>query len=166
MLPVRATSSLLGPLSRGRLMFLFAAFGIGACFVESPPPATFRFTCESDADCGEGEVCSAGLCQIPCGGELEPCPNDAPVCFNGYCSAVCPIADDVCPSPQECLNLSGVEDEPVTQGICAVPCSDTYPCPEGDLCFEGLCATPCTNDIDCDKGETCLADLGVCLISG
>jgi hypothetical protein len=144
----------------------FFGFVMGACFIESPQPSTFRFACEADDDCGDTQVCADGLCQQACGAadDLE-CPNDAPLCFNGHCSSVCPVDEEVCPSPQTCITFEDPSaDEPPTSGICGIPCDDQdHPCGEGSLCFEGACVATCMTDDECGEGESCLA--GVCIPS-
>jgi hypothetical protein len=86
---------------------------------------------------------------------------EAPVCFNGYCSSICPLDEEVCPGDQTCFGLEGTDS-----GLCAVPCDDdSNPCPEGDLCLEGACATVCATDDDCGEGETCLDGVFVCVPS-
>ena len=152
----RAAPALLAALAAGVLL--------GACFIESATPSTFRFSCESDSDCEAGERCASGLCQLPCGGEgEEACPEEAPVCLNGYCSSICPSDQEVCPAPQECVALSS---EPDSSGVCTVLCDEQdNPCPEEDVCFEGLCATVCMSDEDCGSGEICLEGVFVCVPS-
>lgn len=151
------------------LVFTFAfagSFALAACFIESPKPSTFRFTCESSDECADTEVCADGLCQQACGGETDPaCPDSAPVCFNGYCSSVCPTDEDVCPAPQACLTFTDPESEELpASGVCAVACDADHPCPEGDVCFESICLATCMTDEDCSNGETCLAN--VCIPAG
>jgi hypothetical protein len=145
-----------------------AAAGLGACFIESPQPSTFRFACESADDCGQGDVCADGLCQQACGAADDAdCPDGAPLCLNGYCSSVCPIDEEVCPSPQACLVFEDPEaEEPATSGICAIACDDQdHPCAEGQLCLEGICLTTCMTDDECGNGESCLAGINVCIPS-
>jgi hypothetical protein len=143
-----------------------AGLGLGACFVEAAAPASFRFECSADADCEANEACSNGLCQQPCGGDKdEACPQEAPVCLNSYCASVCPLADDICPSPQTCLAVTLPGQDPGESGLCAVSCSDQNPCADGDLCVEefGVCVPPCMSTDDCGSGEECLA--GFCVPS-
>lgn len=158
-------------MSRHRISFLFAGFalavGLGACFIESPQPSTFRFACEADDECGEGQRCADGLCQQACGGaEDSECPSDAPVCINSHCSSVCPVDEDVCPEPQTCISFADpASEEAPTSGICAVACDDDeHPCGEGQLCLAGVCLSPCMTDDDCGQGESCTAN--VCITSG
>lgn len=138
--------------------------GLGACFIESPQPSSFRYSCEAVDECEDGQDCANGLCQDPCGGADDPaCPSDAPVCINGYCSSICPTDQDVCPDPQECLSLAAPGEE-VESGICAVPCDpDTAPCADGELCLEGYCAATCMSDADCVGGSCALELGGICI---
>ncbi len=137
------------------------ALGLGACFIESPKPSTFRFACEVDDDCEEPQTCSEGLCQQVCGGSEDlACPDSAPLCFNGHCSSVCPVADDVCPLPQTCMTFADPSsEEPPTSGVCAISCDEDHPCTDGQLCLEGICLTACASDDECGQGETCVANL-------
>lgn len=146
-----------------------AAAAVGACFIESPQPSTFRFACEVDEDCGDPlQTCTDGLCQQACGDADAPdCPEGAPVCFNGHCSSVCPVAEDVCPDPQTCITFDEDpdDDELPESGICGVVCDDQdHPCVEGQVCIEGACLSTCTTDEECGQGETCVAP--VCVPSG
>ena len=138
--------------------------GLGACFIESAQPATFRFECSATDDCNDGEVCSDGLCQQACGAGEEACPSSM-VCLNGFCSSLCPTNEDVCPAPQECVSLSGDSSEDTT-GVCTILCDDVdHPCGEGQFCVAGFCATACTTVDDCASGEDCTEvgpGLGVC----
>lgn len=136
--------------------------GLSACFFEPAPASSFRFQCASDADCADGEVCASELCQQPCGAaDSEPCPQESPICFNGFCSSVCQADDDVCPAPQECIALAVPGEEEPTTGICGVLCADESSCPDGDVCIMGACATPCIDDSECDLGEVCTT--GFCI---
>jgi len=143
-----------------------AALGLGACFIDSPLPSTFRFTCEVAEDCYEGQVCSAGLCQQPCGGAEDlDCPSGAPVCLSGFCSSICPVDVDVCPDPQTCFVYEDPNSTtPPTSGICTVVCDDEYPCGGDDVCVQGVCLASCMLDTDCGSSETCLGN--VCIPNG
>lgn len=149
------------------------ALGVGAgftaCFIEPAQPSTFRFQCSADADCGEGQVCSNDLCQQPCGGEDdEACSVEEPVCLNGFCSSICPLADDPCPDPQTCVSVVVVGD-PGDSGVCTVVCEDNSGCPAGQICFPdfgGLCVATCLGPDDCGSGEDCVAGFCVPADSG
>lgn len=144
-------------LVRLSISLFVALVGMAGCFVEPAQPSTFRFKCSKTDECPEGEVCSDGLCQQPCGAELEACGN-ATACLNGFCSSICPLDQDVCPTPQECVTLpqSEDEDEPPTSGICTILCDDDeHPCAEGQFCFIGFCLTQCMTNAECASGEAC-----------
>lgn len=166
---------------------LFAASVGGACFIESAQPSTFRFECSASDQCQSGDVCADGLCQQPCGDQMEACTNGM-VCLNGFCSSVCPLDQGVCPSPQECLSLSipmeggsgsggedggedegGTEDGEPESGICTIPCDDEQrPCEDGQACVFGFCADECMTVADCGSSEQCLpisADTMICIPS-
>lgn len=139
---------------------------LGGCFIEPATPSTFRFQCSSDGECDPGFSCASGLCQQSCGGDAEEaCPGDAPVCLNGYCSSICPLADDPCPTPQTCLSLAAPGEDPGESGVCTVECDDDNPCPDSQLCYAelGLCVATCMDTADCSSGEECLA--GFCVPS-
>lgn len=166
----------MGMTMRRTLLLVVASLGagfvanLGACFIESTQPGTFRFECSASDDCYEGEVCSDGLCQQPCGAGQEACENGT-ICLNGFCSSLCPVNQDVCPSPQECVALSDAEDEEAdATGICTIACDDAdHPCAEGQLCLAGLCATQCVSGDECGSGEACTElgpGLSVCVPSG
>jgi len=156
-----------------RTAVLLAGFGLGfgACFIEPAKPATFRFECDSAAECEPGQVCANELCQVPCGPGQEACPS-ASVCINGFCSNLCPLDEDVCPPPQQCVSLTppGQDDEPSERGICTVLCDPVErPCGEGQQCLFGFCADECVTIEDCGSGEDCLPigpDVMVCVPTG
>lgn len=159
----------MGRATRNRLLVagLGVSLAAGACFIEPAAPSTFRFECSSDSECAEGERCASGLCQQPCGGdEDDPCGQSNPICLNGYCSAICPLADDPCTSPQVCTSLAAPGEDPGESGVCLVPCSDAQPCPDEQICFEdfgGICVATCMDTSDCGSGEECVT--GLCIPS-
>lgn len=143
------------------LGLLGLSVGFGGCFIEAAQPASFRFECSADSDCGEGLSCANNLCQQACGGaEDAPCPSDASECLNGYCSSFCATDQDVCPAPQECVDIFGIFGLEGVPGLCTVPCSVNEDCGEGQGCLEGLCATLCADDSNCAEGEVCT--FGLC----
>src|SRR5690606_24467416 len=91
-------------------------------------------------------------------------------CVNGFCSSLCPIDQDVCPEPQECVEISEPEEgEEAPPGICTILGDDAdHPCPDGQLCLMGFCATPCASDDDCGDDDECsefAPGLSVCVPS-
>jgi hypothetical protein len=148
------------------MLGMLGILGMSACFIESAEPATFRFECGPSSECDVGEVCASGLCQQACGtDEAAACPQTAPVCLNGYCSSVCPISEDVCPAPQSCMSLTLPDEDPAESGVCAVPCSEAAPCPDGMFCYAdlGVCVQTCMSTDECGSGEECL--MGFCVPS-
>lgn len=142
------------------------SLGMTACFIEPAAPGAFRFECSADVECDADQRCASGLCQQPCGGDEDmDCPQEAPVCLNGYCSSVCLVAEPECSSPQTCLSFTFPGEQPAENGVCAVACSDEAPCPAGQLCYDelGLCVTACTTTDECASGEECA--LGFCVPS-
>jgi hypothetical protein len=99
--------------------------------------ATCLAACESDAGCGEREVCSAGACR----------PDPAPV---RQCAA-----DSDCGTDLRCL-----------RGVCRLPCAADLNCGGAmSLCgADGLCLHPaesapeCTRASDCEEGLSCLGN--------
>ncbi|GEM_PF-7009886 len=139
--------------------------GASACFFEPTPPSSFRVACSVSTDCSAPQICANELCVQPCGvADAEPCPQDAPVCFNGYCSSLCPTNEDICPGDQECVPLTADDDETGEIGICGEFCSSEDDCPGDDVCIMGGCLTPCMDQPDCEADEVCT--MGVCLPSG
>jgi hypothetical protein len=152
-------------LQRSFLLGLAGLLAIGAaCFIEPAPPAGFRFECSADVECDVGQRCASGLCQQPCGSDLDAdCPQDAPVCLNGYCSSACLVADPQCTDPQTCLSFSVPGEEPPETGVCVVRCGDAAPCPDAQVCYDeiGLCVATCMTTDECAAGEECVT--GICL---
>jgi hypothetical protein len=150
--------------------FLLAALSASGCYSERLPPPTFRHACGGDADCGDGESCLSGLCQVPCtmATATEDCGLSMQggaylACINGACSSACNLSDDPCPGAQTCTEIP-VLSEQLGAGLCMEMCSPSDPdsCPDGEACFDGFCATTCdpTDPLACPEGETCL---GVCV---
>lgn len=157
-------------------LVLLGAVLTAACYGERLPPPTFRFDCDTDADCGENESCRDGLCQILCttGTFNDDCPSGEgfAACFNGVCSHLCPIDKDVCPPPQTCLDL-GIEapsggggfggmgggDGEASYGICGVLCEGVDDCPEGEICMMGACIPADTGGTG-DDGSSATGDDG------
>jgi len=109
---------------------------IVGCPAGSPPPAVT--SCTADADCGAGEVCTAGEC-VP----------DA----SGGCTS-----DADCATGETCTNGACVAD--TTGG-----CTSDADCATGETCTNGACVAEttggCTSDADCASGEVC--DNGACM---
>lgn len=155
------------------LLAIAAGFAAAsACYSERQPPPTFRYSCDSNADCNDDETCIEGLCQVECTQLTfsDVCLGaNHLVCFNGVCSTGCdPAGDDVCPSSQECIDLglsvSGggfIGGGTSTNiGICGSACTETS-CPEGETCVLGACAATCMTTADCPEGLGCFA--GICI---
>lgn len=154
-----------GGVQRIALVGLAFVAGFGACFIEPALPGNFRFDCVSNGDCQTGEVCADGLCQQPCGGEMDEECDNSNICINGYCSGLCQVSDDRCSRPQVCTLLvpPGEQTDEEIPGVCTVPCDGDHPCGDGQICSEdlGICLTTCMSGADCGEHEDCLG--GVCI---
>lgn len=149
------------------LAILAGALLAPSCYAERQPPPNFRYVCDSDGDCKDGQSCMDGLCETPCTQETlaEDCPNGELLCLNGVCSSGCDLEkENACPEPQECADLgidfggggsffsSGSSDTMI--GICMRPCTDTS-CGELSVCIEGFCVQTCVDDEACAAGLSC-----------
>lgn len=140
----------------------------GACFIETPPPPAARYTCESTADCDDGETCASGLCQVPCtlGTFTSDCDQSQGFasCYNGYCAHLCEVGESNCTDPQSCIPLGfGTTTDGGAVGICGQSCAVTG-CPASETCTAtGLCATTCADGdaTACAEGELCIEDICV-----
>lgn len=165
---MRSVLSLLLALAAG-------AVSTSACYADRQPPPSFRYTCESDADCHSNQKCLAGLCEVPCTLETfsDVCTDDSHLfCFNGVCSSGCEVGKDTCPAVQECIELpidlgsggggflsSGSSD--VMLGVCGRLCDASNPCGADQLCLEGFCLDTCMTSDTCIDGFSCLGGLCV-----
>lgn len=147
-----------------------------ACYAERQPPPSFRYTCDGDRDCLEGQSCIDGLCETPCTQENfeEVCVRGEVYCLNGVCSSTCEIGGSGCPAAQECLGVEGIDlsggggggffggggNSDVDLGLCLRRCSEGT-CADSDVCVEGVCLRTCLVDIDCQAGFVCT--MAVCL---
>ncbi len=144
-----------------------------ACYGERQPPPTFRYACNSDADCENPERCMHGLCQVPCSMMTaeDVCTADNHLaCFNGACSTGCnPDDSDVCPKTQTCVDIGlmlmqggqfgATEDQKL--GVCGTACTEGS-CPTGEVCVEGFCLQPCGDEGECGIGFSCV--MGFCIL--
>lgn len=134
---------------------LGAGFGFGSgCYAEREPPPTYRYQCGGNGDCEEGESCREGICERTCTQATfeDDCDSTHVMCFNGACSNTCEVGAGVCPSVQECVDLSelGVD----IGGGSSNPFGGST---SGPL---GICGRKCSESDDlCPDGETCLPDL-------
>ncbi len=144
-----------------------------ACYAERQPPPSYRYACDGDRDCLEGQSCDDGLCETPCTQKnfAEVCVRGEVACVNDVCSSTCEVGGNSCPGQQECRDL-GIEapqggggflgggGSDVPTGICLRTCSEGT-CADSDVCIEGVCLRTCLQDIDCQAGFVC--ELAVCL---
>lgn len=147
-----------------------------ACYAERQPPPNFRYACEDESDCLDGQSCNDGLCETPCTAATfaDDCTNGELLCLNGVCSSGCEVGEDTCPGSQQCADLGldvsgggsflGGGSSDATIGVCMRPCS-TDSCGDAAVCLEGFCVptcdalTPCTAGLAC-VGGLCLPDAG------
>ncbi len=105
-------------------------------------------TCETNDDCGGGEVCVDGTCVAVCFGDGD-CP-DGLVCDEAANACVDCLDDDDCGDGEVC-----------TDGSCIGGCADNSECAGGELCQDGVCVALCFSADDCGEGEVC--DGGACV---
>ena len=110
--------------------------------------------CASDDECGAGQVCVEGVCEIARdGGTIEP----GPACD----------ADESCAPGESCMDGACV---PST----ATACEADSDCAPDETCMDGMCmggmptSGTCAQDADCGDGERCLACMcvaseGICM---
>lgn len=160
------------PIFSSVLAVLAGALVASACYSEREPPPSFRYACDADGDCAEGQSCIDGLCETPCTTEnfAEVCVRNELVCLNGVCSSGCDLAKDTCPASQECVDLGidlgnggssflgGSSDAEV--GVCMRPCTEGS-CADAQVCIEGFCVPTCGPDMSCPAGLECQS--GLCL---
>lgn len=156
------------PMFRTLPSLLAAIFIASGCYSERLPPPAFRYDCGGDGECGDGESCIDGLCQVAC--TLATATEDCGLsgqggsylaCINGVCSSACELDANGCPGQQSCAEIPGFSEQ-LGAGICMQECSEDS-CPTGEICIEGFCAEACdaADANACGDGETCL--FGVCV---
>lgn len=140
------------------------------CYAEREPPSTFRYACDADGDCSDGETCRGSICERTCSAATaqETCGTKFATCFNGACASTCELGASVCPSVQECVDLSdfGIDfgGGSTAVGICGRMCDDGNAlCPDDETCLGGFCAPTCElgSEGGCQEGLVCIPP-GVC----
>jgi len=167
---------------------LIAALGLGtalgvSCYSEQLPPPTYRFACDADTECLDGEICRSGQCERPCTqsevlvafalkSEVQPCPVESGYagCFNGACVNTCELDGDFCSPGQACadvgLEISGGGfggSSTATVGVCVNECTGNDDrCLDSETCIDGVCtAIDCAGGEACPEGNVCV--FGTCL---
>ena len=139
-----------------------------------PGCADLMPACESESDCGEGELCLAGFCVTD---QVIQCDDDA-VCLAWAEGYTC--HEGVCKPEGACVLDSQCEEGQYCHGTCLpIPglpeCKSDTGCIEGQICESEQCQVPpeCYYDVQCASGhvcvdEHCYNDTGVCawLIKG
>lgn len=134
------------------------------CFPVSTGYAVCSSTCQTNADCKGGTVCSpvqgALVCTPPIYCDActshEDCGPTAPYCRQdpqsdgslgpGYCTMECVVGDGTCPAGSSCSKIVG------TPSI-----KDFYCQPDNETCTgDGSQCSPCKIDADCSDNHTCL----------
>lgn len=124
--------------------------------------------CQSDADCGAGEVChvASGECYVP---EVSGCTDDSECAAEELCEVATGTCvpggctDDAdCSAGKVCNVATGVCETPVDTG-----CNVDEDCATGLVCNveTGACVDvglECSIDSDCPTGQVCNASTGVC----
>jgi hypothetical protein len=113
-------------------------------------------TCASNAECGTGENCRAGLCEpaecrrtADCGG--------GEICVDASCENTCNKTTGAgCTTGYSCNTLGYCE--PDTN----VACRTNAECGRDEICTAGDCVTPCTCNQDCGSGQVCDLNSGSC----
>lgn len=173
-----------GLFGRGARCSTFASCqrGLACVGLGTDTPRCARY-CESDADCGGGELerCLISLTKA------DGTPSGAFVCTEG-CD---PLQSGACPEGQRCIIAQRTERPDVLGTVCATganggldaPCEDDVDCGEGLTCFQGSiesgmgqrCRATCTfPDPICPSGGDCVSfepvrrvgdvELGVCAV--
>ena len=103
--------------------------------------------CTTNGDCGIGELCCGGSCELKCDSDL-------------YCADINPCIINKCHHPKtcdaECFFYTTLRDG-VSCGDGQVCCGGT-PCASGDLCCPGGCAEPSCTANSCDDSNDCTTD--------
>ena len=134
--------------------------------------------CESDQDCGAGEVCTNNVCvpdvecrfNTDCGADEicvdQVCVPDAECHFDRDCGSGEICVDHVCGPDVECrFNLDCGFGEICVDQVCVpdVECNVDQNCDAGEICVGNVCVpdVECNVDQDCDAGEICVGNVCV-----
>jgi streptogramin lyase len=126
--------------------------------VTGPCDPLSQACCVKDADCDDGDPCTADACPVPGGACTHSsipqcCMTDKDCDDQNLCTT------DACPSP-------GGQCQHAAQASCCMSSAD---CNDGDVCTADVCPNPggqcsfvpingcCTQDADCTKGDKCSA---------
>jgi hypothetical protein len=128
-----------------------------------------RSSCATDADCRQGQACTAAgtcadpaACDPPCGNR-EYCEEATLTCQVRGCAI-----DDDCIATEICIGVECVEgcrtDEAcginaICQAqVCVAGCRNDQGCTDIQVCAGGQCVLGCNDDSDCRLGDVCLGE--------
>jgi hypothetical protein len=134
--------------------------------------------CESDQDCGSGEVCTDNVCvpdvecrfNMDCGADEicvdQVCVPDVECHFDRDCGSGEICVDHVCVPDVEChFNLDCDSGEICVDHVCIadVECNVDPDCDAGEICIGNQCVpdVECNVDQECDAGEICVGNVCV-----
>jgi MYXO-CTERM domain-containing protein len=135
-------------------------------------------TCQSDAQCGTGETCVNGKCDVKlpdrksdlcaaCSKNADCADQfcDNPEARGGRCLQAC-AAGDLCPDGFRCKEINpGFKQCVPNDGICRANCQSDNDCRDGLKCDRGTCrregggsnGEPCAADMPCDPSLQCIS---------
>lgn len=108
---------------------------------DQPAPA-----CSSNIQCGNGQICSSGICQEIICSSNNDCGGNG-FCVNSYCLY------NSCNNGQECG-----QDQACINGQCTKinqNCNSNNDCPNGTNCNNNKCSQ-CFQNSDCPTGQGCI----------
>ncbi len=124
---------------------------VAACLVDRPSTS---FQCQTQADCGDGRVCTDGYCVV------SSCPDDCTSCDEGAktCQVNCTSADDCagtidCPSGWTCT-ISCIGGGACNDIRCGGGSRCDITCTGDNACDDITCDNACACDLTC-VGDAC-----------
>ena len=106
--------------------------------------------CETDQDCGVGEVCANNVCVPDVDCQFNTDCDTGEICVNAVC-----VPDVECQFDRDCGS-----DEICVDTVCVpdVECRFNLDCDAGEICVDAVCvpAAECSVAEDCEAGEICV----------